>query len=53
MAQGLVQGVVVVAEFVRDSSGEWLGGYARGLGDCNITITELWGILKGCVLLGG
>ncbi|GAU35481.1 hypothetical protein TSUD_384360 [Trifolium subterraneum] len=32
---------------VRDSSGEWLKGYARGLGDCNIIMTELWGILEG------
>ncbi|GAU24377.1 hypothetical protein TSUD_390860 [Trifolium subterraneum] len=32
---------------VRDSSGEWLGGYARDLGDCNIIIIELWGILEG------
>ncbi|PNX85234.1 ribonuclease H [Trifolium pratense] len=32
---------------VRDSSGEWVGGYARGLGDCSIIITELWGVLEG------
>jgi ribonuclease HI len=35
------------AGVVRDSSGEWLGGYARALGDCSNIITELWGILKG------
>ncbi|MCI73789.1 ribonuclease H protein [Trifolium medium] len=32
---------------MRGESGEWCGGFARGLGDCEVVVAELWGILEG------
>jgi ribonuclease HI len=35
---------------MRGSSGEWLGGFAKGLGDCSIESAELWGAWEGLEL---
>jgi ribonuclease HI len=35
---------------IRGSSGEWLGGFAKGLGDCSIEAAELWGAWEGLKL---
>ncbi|GAU25355.1 hypothetical protein TSUD_216930 [Trifolium subterraneum] len=32
---------------IRGNQGEWLGGFAKSVGDCNATIAELWGVLEG------
>ncbi|CAJ2662636.1 unnamed protein product [Trifolium pratense] len=32
---------------IRGSQGEWLGGFARGLGNCSAIIAELWGVAEG------
>jgi ribonuclease HI len=32
---------------MRGRTGEWCGGVARGLGDCEVVVAELWGILEG------
>jgi ribonuclease HI len=35
---------------VRGSMGEWLGGFAKGLGECSIEMAELWGAWEGLKL---
>ncbi|GAU47307.1 hypothetical protein TSUD_283760 [Trifolium subterraneum] len=32
---------------IRGSQGEWLGGFAKGLGSCSAVIAELWGVAEG------
>ncbi|KAK2459136.1 TMV resistance protein N [Trifolium repens] len=32
---------------IRGRSGEWLGGFAKGLGNCNTEVAELWGAWEG------
>ncbi|MCI19055.1 ribonuclease H protein, partial [Trifolium medium] len=29
---------------VRGRAGEWRGGFARGLGECEVVAAELWGV---------
>ncbi|GAU10041.1 hypothetical protein TSUD_416290, partial [Trifolium subterraneum] len=31
---------------IRGSQGEWLGGFAKGVGDCSAFIAELWGVYE-------
>ncbi|KAK2422059.1 Polynucleotidyl transferase, ribonuclease H superfamily protein [Trifolium repens] len=35
---------------LRNSNGQWLGGFSRHLGTCNAYIAELWGVLDGLKL---
>jgi ribonuclease HI len=35
---------------VHGSMGEWLGGFAKGLGECSIEMAELWGAWEGLKL---
>jgi hypothetical protein len=30
--------------------GDWLGGFAKGLGGCSIEVAELWGAWEGLKL---
>jgi ribonuclease HI len=32
------------------NQGEWIGGFAKGVGDCNPFIVELWGVFEGLLL---
>jgi ribonuclease HI len=32
---------------VRGKDCVWRGGFARGLGDCDVIVAELWGVLEG------
>jgi ribonuclease HI len=32
---------------IRGSHGEWLGGFAKGVGDCSAFVAELWGVYEG------
>jgi hypothetical protein len=32
---------------LRNSNGQWLGGFSRHLGTCTAYIAELWGVLDG------
>ncbi|MCH80696.1 ribonuclease H protein [Trifolium medium] len=32
---------------IQDSQGEWLGGFAKGVGDCSAFMAELWGVFEG------
>ncbi|PNY12420.1 ribonuclease H [Trifolium pratense] len=32
---------------IRGCEGEWLGGYAKGVGLCSAFVAELWGVLEG------
>jgi hypothetical protein len=32
---------------IRGSQGEWLGGFAKRVGDCSAFVAELWGVLEG------
>jgi ribonuclease HI len=32
---------------IRGSQGEWLGGFAKGVGLCSAFAAELWGVLEG------
>ncbi|GAU49779.1 hypothetical protein TSUD_141690 [Trifolium subterraneum] len=32
---------------VRGDQGEWIGGYAKGVGSCSAFKAELWGVLEG------
>jgi hypothetical protein len=32
---------------IRGNNAEWLGGFAKGLGDCSVVVAELWGVLEG------
>ncbi|PNX83714.1 ribonuclease H [Trifolium pratense] len=31
---------------IRDSQGEWLGGFAKGVGSCSAFVVELWGVFE-------
>jgi ribonuclease HI len=35
---------------IRGSQGEWLGGFAKGIGLCSAFIAELWGVFEGLKL---
>jgi ribonuclease HI len=35
---------------IRGNQGEWLGGFAKGVGYCNAFVAELWGVLEGLSL---
>ncbi|PNX94270.1 ribonuclease H [Trifolium pratense] len=41
------QGRAGCGGIIRGSQGEWLGGFARGLGNCSAIVAELWGVAKG------
>jgi ribonuclease HI len=32
---------------IRGGQGEWLGGFAKGVGDCSAFVAELWGVFEG------
>lgn len=32
---------------IRGSDGEWIGGFAKFIGDCSAFVVELWGVLEG------
>jgi ribonuclease HI len=32
---------------IRGSHGEWLGGFAKGVGTCSAFVAELWGVFEG------
>jgi ribonuclease HI len=32
---------------IRGSDGEWIGGFAKFIGDCSAFVAELWGVLEG------
>jgi hypothetical protein len=32
---------------IRGNQGEWLGGFAKGVGVCSAFVAELWGVLEG------
>ncbi|PNX61822.1 ribonuclease H, partial [Trifolium pratense] len=32
---------------IRGSQGEWLGGFAKGVGTCSAFVAELWGVFEG------
>jgi hypothetical protein len=32
---------------IRGCDGEWLGGFAKGVGLCSGFVAELWGVLEG------
>ncbi|PNY00696.1 ribonuclease H [Trifolium pratense] len=32
---------------IRGSQGEWLGGFAKGVGNCSAFVAELWGVYEG------
>ncbi|MCI40979.1 ribonuclease H protein, partial [Trifolium medium] len=32
---------------IRGSQGEWLGGFAKCVGLCNVFVAELWGVYEG------
>ena len=34
---------------IRGGQGEWLGGFAKGVGDCSAFVAELWGMFEGLV----
>jgi ribonuclease HI len=36
---------------VRGSHGEWLGGFAKGIGLCSAFVAELWGVYEGLKLV--
>ncbi|MCI69371.1 ribonuclease H, partial [Trifolium medium] len=29
---------------IRGDSGEWIGGFAHGIGECSVLVAELWGV---------
>ncbi|GAU12817.1 hypothetical protein TSUD_73040 [Trifolium subterraneum] len=35
---------------IRGNKGEWLGGFAKGVGECSAFIAELWGVFEGLSL---
>jgi ribonuclease HI len=35
---------------IRGNQGEWIGGFAKGIGDCSPFIAELWGVFEGLSL---
>ncbi|GAU13938.1 hypothetical protein TSUD_262650 [Trifolium subterraneum] len=35
---------------IRGNHGEWLGGFAKGVGECSAFIAELWGVFEGLSL---
>ncbi|PNX95557.1 ribonuclease H [Trifolium pratense] len=35
---------------IRGNQGEWLGGFAKGVGQCSAFVAELWGVLEGLLL---
>jgi ribonuclease HI len=35
---------------IRGCMGDWLGGFAKGLGECSIEVAELWGAWEGLQL---
>ncbi|MCH98804.1 ribonuclease H protein, partial [Trifolium medium] len=35
---------------IRGNQGEWLGGFAKGVGECSAFIAELWGVFEGLSL---
>jgi ribonuclease HI len=35
---------------IRGNQGEWLGGFAKGVGDCSAFVAELWGVFEGLSL---
>jgi ribonuclease HI len=35
---------------IRGNQGEWLGGFAKGVGDCSAFMAELWGVFEGLAL---
>ncbi|MCH88233.1 hypothetical protein A2U01_0009116, partial [Trifolium medium] len=37
---------------IRGGSGECLGDFARGLGECSVLAAELWGVLEGVCSAG-
>ncbi|GAU14607.1 hypothetical protein TSUD_96710 [Trifolium subterraneum] len=34
----------------RGNSGDWLGGFVKGSGECSVMVAKLWGALKGLKL---
>jgi ribonuclease HI len=36
---------------IRGSHGEWLGGFAKGIGLCSAFVAELWGVYEGLKLV--
>jgi hypothetical protein len=36
---------------IRGNQGEWLGGFAKSVGDCHAIIAEFWGVLEGLRLV--
>jgi hypothetical protein len=36
---------------IRNSKGEWISGFAKGLGTCSVVVTELWGAFEGLKLV--
>ncbi|PNX97917.1 ribonuclease H [Trifolium pratense] len=36
---------------IRGNQGEWLGGFAKGVGNCSAFVAELWGVLEGLLLV--
>ncbi|GAU22839.1 hypothetical protein TSUD_282060 [Trifolium subterraneum] len=36
---------------IRGNQGEWLGGFAKKIGDCDAFTAELWGVLEGLCLV--
>jgi hypothetical protein len=35
---------------IRGNGGAWLGGFAKGLGECRVMVAELWGAFEGLKL---
>jgi hypothetical protein len=35
---------------IRGNQGEWLGGFAKGVGNCSAFMAELWGVFEGLAL---
>ncbi|KAK2373854.1 Polynucleotidyl transferase, ribonuclease H superfamily protein [Trifolium repens] len=35
---------------IRGNEGAWLGGFAKGLGECRVMVAELWGAFEGLKL---
>ncbi|MCI68031.1 ribonuclease H protein, partial [Trifolium medium] len=34
-------------DVIRGSAGEWLGGFSKFIGNGNVYVAELWGVLEG------
>ncbi|KAH9735416.1 putative ribonuclease H protein [Citrus sinensis] len=45
-----VNGVAAAGGLIRDHNGHWVAGFGMNIGNCLVTMAELWGLYQGLIL---